>query len=118
MIGTSSLLISKRFRAIASLCPRSSAPSPAHAPGVSMKVSTGTWNFSASFISRSALRYPSGCGMPKLRRRFSFVSRPRWCPMIMTVSPSSRAQPPMIAASSRKARSPCSSMKSVKASRM
>ena len=35
-----------------------SAPSasPAHAPGVSMNVTTGTWNFSASFISRSALR--------------------------------------------------------------
>jgi hypothetical protein len=56
MIGVSSRLISNRLRAIASLWPRSSAPSPAHAPGVSMKVMTGTWNFSASFISRSALR--------------------------------------------------------------
>ena len=42
------------------------------------------------------------------------MSRPRCWPMTITVSPSSRAQPPTIAASSRNARSPCSSMKSVK----
>ena len=42
------------------------------------------------------------------------MSRPRWWPMTITVSPSRRAQPPTIAASSRNARSPCSSMKSVK----
>ena len=46
----------EQVRAIASDCPRSSAPSPAHAPIVSMNVITGTWNFSASFIRRSALR--------------------------------------------------------------
>ena len=53
-MGTVSCAISRRLRAIASDCPRSSAPMPAQAPGVSMKVSTGTWNFSASFIRRSA----------------------------------------------------------------
>src|SRR6185437_5589228 len=106
MIGTSRRLISNKLRAIASDWPRSSAPSPAQAPIVSMKVMTGTWNFSASFISRSALRYPSGCGMPKFRFKISFVSRPRCWPITITVSPSRRAQPPTIAASSRKARSP------------
>ena len=67
IIGTSRSLISNRLRAIASDCPRSSAPNPAHAPGVSMKVITGTRNFSAIFMRRSAFRYPSGWGIPKLR---------------------------------------------------
>ena len=34
--------------------------------------------------------------MPKLRLRFSLVSRPFWCPMTMTDTPASRAQPPTI----------------------
>ncbi len=67
MIGTSSSAMTYRLRPMASDCPRSSAPTPGNAPGVSISVSTGTSNFSASFISRSALRYPSGLGMPKFR---------------------------------------------------
>ena len=39
-----------------SACPRSSAPMPGYAPGVSISATTGRWNFSASFIARSALR--------------------------------------------------------------
>ena len=34
--------------------------------------------------------------MPKLRLMFSLVSRPFWCPMTMTETPPSRAQPPTI----------------------
>jgi len=52
--------------------------------------------------------------MPKLRRKFSFVSRPFCCPMSTTARPRSRAVPPTMAGSSRNNRSPCSSMKSVK----
>ena len=67
IIGTFSTLISKRFLAIASPCPRSSASRPGEAPGVSISVTTGILNFSASFINLSALRYPSGFAIPKLR---------------------------------------------------
>ena len=45
---------------MASPCPRSSASLPGYAPGVSMKVMMGRPNFSACFIRRRALRYPSG----------------------------------------------------------
>ena len=48
--------ISIRFNAMASATPRSSEPMPGYAPIVSTKVTTGRWNFSASFIARSALR--------------------------------------------------------------
>ena len=54
IIGTFKTDISKRFLAIASPCPRSSASSPGNAPGVSINVITGLLNFSASFISLSA----------------------------------------------------------------
>ena len=36
-------------------------------------------------IRRSALRYPSGRGMPKLRSSFSLVSCPFWWPMTITL---------------------------------
>ena len=55
-IGTSSRDISRRFTAIASAWPRSSASIPGNAPGVSTRVITGRRNFSASFMSRSAFR--------------------------------------------------------------
>ena len=61
---------------MAAAWPRSSAPMPGYAPGVSMNVRIGLPNFSASCMRRSALRYPSGCGMPKFRAIFSRVSRP------------------------------------------
>jgi len=54
--GTCSSDISRRLRAMASACPRSSAPMPGYAPGVSTRVRTGLPNFSASFIRRRALR--------------------------------------------------------------
>ena len=44
-----------------------------------MNVTTGRLNFSASRMRRNALRYPSGCALPKFRWMFSFVSRPFWC---------------------------------------
>ena len=61
---------------MASPCPRSSASIPQKAPGVSTKQMIGRWNFSACFIRRSALRYPSGSGIPKLRSIFSEVFFP------------------------------------------
>ena len=66
-----------------------------------MTVTTGRPNFSAIFIRRSALRYPSGWGMPKLRRRFSFMARPFCWPMTMTDRPSRHAHPATMAWSSR-----------------
>ena len=80
-------------RAIDSATPRSSASGPGDAPGVSTKVTSGTPNRSASSISRIALRYPSGCGMPKLRRMFSSVSAPFCWPTTTTRRPSIRAKP-------------------------
>ena len=56
MTGTRRRLISRRFTAMLSAWPRCSAPMPGYAPGVSMKVTMGSLNFSASFILRSALR--------------------------------------------------------------
>ena len=61
----------------------------------------GRPNLSAWCMSRMALRYPSGCGKPKLRRMFSLVSRPFCGPMTVTGTPSSRAMPPTMASSSR-----------------
>ena len=58
-----------------------------------MSVMTGALNLAASFMRRSAFRYPSGWGMPKLRLRFSFVSRPFWCPTTMTDTPA-KPRPP------------------------
>ncbi len=55
-MGTRRRLIRARFCAMASPCPRASAPMPGYAPGVSMKVTTGLPNFSAWRISLSALR--------------------------------------------------------------
>src|SRR5712692_10421959 len=57
-IGVFSSAITYRLRPIASDCPRSSAPIPGYAPGVSMNVKIGKPNFSARRISRSAFRYP------------------------------------------------------------
>ena len=62
--GTFRADISSRFRAIASPCPLSSASTPQKAPGVFTKLIMGLLNFSACFIRRSALRYPSGMGIP------------------------------------------------------
>ena len=56
LIGVRSRAISKRLRPIASDWPRSSASMPGYAPGVSTKVKTGSANFSARCIRRSALR--------------------------------------------------------------
>ena len=51
IIGVDIFDISSKFFAIASLCPRSSAPSPGYAPGVSIKEIIGRLNFSANFIN-------------------------------------------------------------------
>jgi hypothetical protein len=56
MMGTRRPDISNRLRPMASDCPRSSAPMPGYAPGVSMKVMIGIWKRSAMRISRKALR--------------------------------------------------------------
>ena len=74
--GTCNAAIASRHTAIASACPRSSASMPGYAPGVSMNAITGRSNRSARRMRRSALRYPSGRGMPKLRSTFSFVDLP------------------------------------------
>ena len=55
-MGVRSPAIARRLRAIASAWPRSSAPSPGYAPGVSMNVRTGLSNFWAICMRRSALR--------------------------------------------------------------
>src|SRR5258705_1827907 len=68
MIGVGNEAISIRLLAIASACPRSSAPRPGYAPGVSTSVITGAPNFAAMRMRRIAFRYPSGCAIPKLRR--------------------------------------------------
>ena len=65
--GTRRLNMSRRLTAIASAMCRSSLETPGKAPGVSISVMIGTPARSASFISRIALRYPSGLGQPKLR---------------------------------------------------
>src|SRR5579883_2228732 len=90
---------------MASPCPRSSAPMPGWAPSVSTKVKIGRPNFSASCITRSALRYPSGCGIPKFRYTRCFASRAFCCPITTTSSPWKRAIPATIAGSSANPRS-------------
>ncbi len=94
-------------------CPRSSAPMPQYAPAVSMRQTTGRRNFSASFICRRALRYPSGWAEPKLRPILSSVDTPFSMPITVTGRPSSLPTPATIAGSSAKRRSPCISRKSV-----
>src|SRR3990172_132243 len=98
--------------AMASDWPRSSAPRPGYAPGVSMNVMTGRPKRSARSMRRWAFRYPSGWGIPKLRLTRSLTLRPFWWPMTTTGAPSSRPIPPTIAASSANARSPSNSRKS------
>src|SRR6266542_256368 len=110
-IGVWSRAISRIDCAIASACPRSSPSGPGYAPGVSTKVMSGRWNFSASRYRRIAFRYPSGCGIPKLRAMFSSGDAPFCSPTMTTGRPSRSAIPPTIAGSSRKPRSPCSSLK-------
>ena len=51
---------------MASPWPLSSASTPQKAPGVFTKLIMGLLNFSACFIRRSALRYPSGMGIPSI----------------------------------------------------
>ena len=99
--------------AIASDWPRSSAPTPGCAPGVSIRTMRGRENLSASFISRWALRYPSGRAMPKLCLMRPSVSRPFSWPMITTGCPEKRPRPPISAPSSPKTRSPARGVKSV-----
>ncbi len=60
MIGTLRMVISRRFRAMASAIPRSSDSTPGYAAGVSTNTMIGRPNLSAICIARSALRYPSG----------------------------------------------------------
>src|SRR5204862_32546 len=98
--GTRSPASVRRLAAIASACPRSSAPMPGYAPCVSMRVITGRAKRSASSKRRTALRYPSGRGMPKLRSTRSAVERPRCCATTTTAWPRKRASPPTIAPSS------------------
>ena len=98
--GTFKSDISRRFLAMASPCPRSSASSPQNAPGVSTNAMTARPNFSACFISRRAFLYPSGDGIPKLHLMFSFVVCPLRIPITVTGCPSSVAMPPMMALSS------------------
>ena len=62
--------------AMASAWPRSSAPFPGYAPGVSIKVITGILNFSASFISLMHFLYPSGLIIPKFLLSLLSVSLP------------------------------------------
>src|SRR5215216_220736 len=90
-IGVRRRAISSKLVAIASAWPRSSDGRVGSAPGVSTRVMTGRRNFSACFIRRNALRYPSGRGIPNRRWAFSLASRPFWWPISMTGRPSSRA---------------------------
>src|SRR5271170_780774 len=71
----------------------------------------GMPNFSAIFMILRALRYPSGCGLPKLRTILSLASRPFCWATIMTALPSKKAVPPTRALSSLYCRSPWSSWK-------
>ena len=56
MLGVGSIKHASVERAMASACPRSSAPIPGYAPAVSTKVMTGRSNRLASSINRTALR--------------------------------------------------------------
>ena len=75
-IGVFTVDNSYRLSAIALPCPRSSAPIPQYAPGVSTKHITGRWNFSACLINLNAFLYPSGFAIPKFLLIFSFVVVP------------------------------------------
>jgi hypothetical protein len=77
-IGTRSALISRRLRAIASACPCASASGPGQAPVVSTKVTIGLPNRSPRRMSRSALRKPSGMGIPA---RAPSTPQPRGSPV-------------------------------------
>ena len=55
-IGVGSRDISRMLVAISCAWPRSSAPMPGNAPGVSIRQMIGSRNFAASFIFASALR--------------------------------------------------------------
>jgi hypothetical protein len=55
-VGTRRRTIAWMLRAIAPPWPRCSAPAPGAAPGVSIRVSTGTSSFSARAMARMALR--------------------------------------------------------------
>ena len=111
-MGTGSRAISKRLRAMASDMLRCSEARPGNAPGVSTIQSTGRPNLAANCINLRALRYPSGCGRPKLRLRFSLVLRPFCCPITTMGWSSKYATPPIIARSFPLQRSPCNSIKS------
>ena len=52
--------MTNKLRAMASLCPRSSAPIPGYAPGVSISVISGKPNFSARCMSRKTLAITLG----------------------------------------------------------
>src|SRR5262249_1034086 len=62
--GVGSRAIPRMFVAMSCACPRSSAPMPGKAPGVSIRQTTGRPNLAASRILPSALRYPSGWAQP------------------------------------------------------
>src|ERR1035437_3542646 len=111
-IGVRRRVIMPTDLAMASAMPRSSAAAPGKAPCTSTKVRTGMPNRSASSMIRIPLRYPSGCGRPKLRRMFSSVSWPFWKPITTMRRPPLLASPATMAESSPKSRSPCSSMNS------
>src|SRR5579875_815179 len=100
-IGTGARANAARHEAIASDWARSSEPIPGSAPGVSTNVTIGRRRRPASSTSRFTLRYPSGEGIPKLRRTFSLVSRPFSWAITMMRRPDSFANPPTIAGSSR-----------------
>ena len=112
--GTQRVVISIKFSAMACPWPRSSAPTPQNAPEVSIKQITGRPNFSACFISLSALRYPSGLGAPKLRYTLSLAVCPFSMAITVTGLPHRRAIPPTTAGSSANRLSPCISIKPLK----
>ncbi len=99
--------------AIVSAWPRSSAPTPGKAPGVSMKVKSGFCHRSASSISLIDFLYPSGLAMPKFLAAISLRVLPFWCPTTATLTPLNRAKPVTTAGSSLNLRSPWISIKSV-----
>src|SRR5438876_163834 len=58
--GVRRAAISRRFRAIASAWPRSSAPTPGYAPGVSMRLRTGLPDFELRDLLAAAGRVVLG----------------------------------------------------------
>ena len=80
--GTSSIAISRRFRAIASATPRSSDSMPGYAAGVSTKQMIGRRNFSASSSGAAPCGSPPGgrsrsCGRSSASCRCPSGGRPR-----------------------------------------